>query len=53
LAVAAERLLGLAERPDPKKLEVIAEAWRPWRTSAAVMLWHYYKHTGPMGKAQR
>ncbi len=53
LAVAAERLLGLAERPDPKKLEVIAEAWRPWRTSAAVMLWHYYKHAGPMGKAQR
>ena len=53
LAVAAERLLDLAERPDPKKLEVIAEAWRPWRTSAAVMLWHYYKHTGPMGKAQR
>ena len=53
LAVAAERLLGLAERPGPKKLEDIAEGWRPWRTSAAVMLWHYYKHAEPMGKSQR
>lgn len=52
LAVAVERLLGLAERPGPKKMEAIAEGWRPWRTSAAVMLWHYYNHAGPMGKLQ-
>ena len=52
LAVAVERLLGLAERPGPKKMEAIAEDWRPWRTSAAVMLWHYYNHAGPMGKLQ-
>ena len=50
LAVAVERLLGLAERPGPKTLESIAEGWRPWRTSAAVLLWHYYNHAGPVVK---
>ncbi|MBC8337424.1 MAG: DNA-3-methyladenine glycosylase 2 family protein [Rhodospirillales bacterium] len=50
LAASVERLLGLKKRPDPKKLESIAENWRPWRTSAAVLLWHYYSHAGPMGK---
>jgi len=48
--VAVERLLGLAERPGPKTLESIAEGWRPWRTSAAVLLWHYYNHAGPVVK---
>jgi len=43
LAVATERLLGLRKRPDPKKMAAIGLKWRPWRTSAAVMLWHYYK----------
>lgn len=43
LAVAAQRLLGLDERPSPVELDQIAEAWRPYRTSAAVLLWHYYR----------
>ncbi len=44
LAVAAERLLGLKTRPGPKEMEAIGEGWKPWRTEAAVMLWHFYKH---------
>jgi len=44
LAVASERLLGLENRPGQKELELIGEAWKPWRTEAARMLWHFYKH---------
>ena len=44
LAVAAERLLGRKRRPTPRELEAIGLAWRPWRTAAAVMLWHFYRH---------
>ena len=43
LAVAAERLLGLPARPTPVELESLAERWKPHRTAAAVMLWHYYR----------
>jgi DNA-3-methyladenine glycosylase II len=41
LVVAAQHMKGLAERPKPKELVEIAEIWRPWRTAAALMLWHY------------
>ncbi len=44
LAVAAERLLGLKTRPGPKEMEAIGEGWKPWRTEAAAMLWHFHKH---------
>lgn len=43
LAVAAERLLGLNARPTPVELEALAERWKPYRTAAAIMLWHYYR----------
>jgi DNA-3-methyladenine glycosylase II len=43
LQAAAGRLMGLAERPGPDQLEEIAERWRPYRSVAAVMLWHFYK----------
>lgn len=42
LAVAIKELKGLAVRPSPEELEVIAEAWRPLRAVAARMLWQYY-----------
>ena len=42
LAVAIKELKGLAARPSPDELEVIAEAWRPHRAVAARMLWQYY-----------
>lgn len=43
LQAAAGRLMGLAERPGPDQLEEIAERWRPYRSVAAEMLWHFYK----------
>lgn len=42
LAVALKELKGMARRPTPEELEVIAEAWRPLRAVAARMLWQYY-----------
>ena len=43
LAVAAGRLLGLPDRPKPAELVALAERWKPHRTAAAIMLWHYYR----------
>ncbi len=44
LAVAAQHLEGFEQRPTPKQLEEMGERWRPWRTVAALVLWHYYRH---------
>ncbi len=35
---------GLRKRPDAKRLLKIAEAWRPWRSAAALVLWHYRRN---------
>ena len=43
LAVAAQNLLGLKERPKPAELAEIAERWQPHRTAASIMLWHIYR----------
>ncbi len=32
----------LPERPREKDLRAMAEAWSPWRTVAATLLWQYY-----------
>ena len=45
LIVAAQRLKRLKERPSPKQLREIAEPWRPYRSYASRMLWHYYHAT--------
>lgn len=42
LQEAARMLFGLPERPREKPLRAMAEAWSPWRTVAAGMLWAYY-----------
>ncbi len=44
LVVAAQHLKGLRKRPDAKRLLKIAEAWRPWRSAAALVLWHYRRN---------
>jgi DNA-3-methyladenine glycosylase II len=41
LVVAAQHLKRLRTRPDAKRLLKIAETWRPWRSAAALLLWHY------------
>ena len=42
LVVAAREVKGLPARPDTGQMELLAEAWRPWRSVAARMLWHAY-----------
>ncbi len=46
LMIGAQRLKRLDARPDRNGLIEIAEAWRPWRGPAALLLWHYYSWTG-------
>jgi DNA-3-methyladenine glycosylase II len=45
LQEAAKLALGLKQRPDARRLEEIAERWRPLRGIAARMLWAYYRAT--------
>ncbi len=42
LAIAAGRLVGDGARMKPAALRDAAEAWRPWRSAAARLLWHAY-----------
>ena len=42
LATAARKLKQLESRPDPNQLIEMAEAWRPFRSVAARMLWQFY-----------
>lgn len=35
-------LMELPQRPSPKELLGVGEAWRPWRAVAARILWHHY-----------
>jgi DNA-3-methyladenine glycosylase II len=46
LITAAHHLKGLRRRPDEKKLRRIAEQWKPWRSVASLVLWHY-RHNMP------
>lgn len=48
LMVAAQRLKRLPARPSAKELRAIAESWRPYRSFAARMLWHYYRNAPPL-----
>jgi len=43
VATAVQRLKRLKKRPDRKRMETIAEAWRPWRGIVAIMMWRYYR----------
>lgn len=53
LAASLAALRGLPERPNPKELAALAGAWQPWRSMAARLLWHHWRHvTGrPAGEA--
>ncbi len=43
LQVAVQNLFSLKQRPDAKKMEIIAEPWRPYRAAAARLLWAHYR----------
>jgi DNA-3-methyladenine glycosylase II len=42
LASAVAEVKGLPVRPDAATLTTLGEAWRPWRSVAARLLWHDY-----------
>ncbi|QYX56581.1 DNA-3-methyladenine glycosylase 2 family protein [Roseovarius sp. SCSIO 43702] len=43
LQEAARVLYGLPERPRERQMREMAQAWRPWRSVAARILWAYYR----------
>jgi DNA-3-methyladenine glycosylase II len=43
LQEAARGLYGLEDRPKPAALRQLAEAWSPWRSVAARLLFAYYR----------
>lgn len=43
LQEAARVLYDLPKRPSEKELRQMSEAWRPWRSVAARILWAYYR----------
>ncbi len=45
LAEAARRIKGLSKRPSQEKLSQMAEAWQPYRSVAARILWLHYLKT--------
>jgi DNA-3-methyladenine glycosylase II len=53
LAAGLAHLKSLPERPAPRVLVEMARAWSPWRSLAARLLWHHWRHaTGrPAGEA--
>lgn len=42
LQEAARLAFGLRKRPDARRLDALAQAWRPWRAVAARLLWSFY-----------
>jgi DNA-3-methyladenine glycosylase II len=42
LATAVKNMRNLPLRPTQPELSEIAESWKPYRATAARMLWHYY-----------
>lgn len=42
LAIAAQAVKGLGERPAPRALDDLGQPWRPFRAVAARILWHEY-----------
>jgi DNA-3-methyladenine glycosylase II len=44
VVVAVQRLKRLHERPDRKRMIAIGESWRPYRSIAARLMWHYYRN---------
>ena len=43
LQASAADLFGLTKRPNSRAMLVLAEAWRPWRSVAARLLWAHYR----------
>jgi DNA-3-methyladenine glycosylase II len=44
LQIGLQRLKSLPARPEAPTLRAIGEAWRPWRSVAACLIWQHYLH---------
>jgi len=53
LIVGMQRLKSLRKRPDRKRMLRLGEAWRPRRSAAAHLLWHYFHKTQDEMRAQK
>jgi hypothetical protein len=58
LITAAQQLLKLRNRPEPERLLKLAKPWRPWRSVAAMFLWHVRRNmpdfsSSPAAQARR
>ena len=42
LLTAVQKVKRLASRPIPDELNTLSKNWKPWRSVAARLLWHYY-----------
>ena len=42
LLTAVQKVKRLASRPAPDELNTLSKNWKPWRSVAARLLWHYY-----------
>lgn len=51
LMVGAQRIKRLRKRPDRKRMLRLGEAWRPWRSAASHLLWHYFHATTDEARA--
>lgn len=43
LQVAAQDLLSLGERPSTRRMAELGQTWRPYRSTAALLLWRHYR----------
>jgi DNA-3-methyladenine glycosylase II len=48
---SAGDLLSLPGKPDARQMASLAEAWRPWRSAAALLLWSHYRGLKQMPQA--
>ena len=44
VATATGLVKGLPERPARKEMLALGEPWRPWRSVAARLMWHYFRN---------
>jgi len=42
IQIALRRVKRLRKHPTPERMIMLAEPWRPWRSAAAMLLWHAY-----------
>ena len=42
LIASLQKLKGWAKRPEADEWEQVSLVWKPWRSVAARVLWHYY-----------